>query len=50
MAVNWSITQLAELDITSTDLSEKALLHFFSIAPNLTYLAVPYCDGFTDAV
>ncbi|CAF1603881.1 unnamed protein product [Adineta ricciae] len=50
MAVNWSTTQLTELDISSTDLNERALLHFFSLIPNLTYLAVPYCDGFTDEV
>ncbi|UJR32911.1 hypothetical protein I4U23_020372 [Adineta vaga] len=50
MAVNWATTQLSELDISSTDLTEQALLHFFSLVPNLTYLAVPYCDGFTDEV
>lgn len=49
-AVNWSTTQLSELDISSTDLSEKGLLEFFSMVPKLTYLAVPFCDGFTDAV
>ncbi|CAF0748783.1 unnamed protein product [Rotaria sp. Silwood1] len=50
LALNWSTTQLSELDISSTDLSEAALLDFFSMVPKLTYLAVPFCDGFTDAV
>jgi hypothetical protein len=50
IAVNWSTTQLSELDISSTELSEKALLAFFAAVPQLTYLAVPYCDGFTDQV
>ncbi|CAF0884962.1 unnamed protein product [Rotaria sordida] len=50
LAVNWSTTQLSELDISSTDLSERALVDFFSMVPKLTYLAVPFCDGFTDAV
>ncbi|CAF4451890.1 unnamed protein product, partial [Adineta steineri] len=50
LAVDWSTTQLSELDLSSTELSEKALLEFFRIVPNLTYLAVPFCDGFTDKV
>ncbi|CAF4241080.1 unnamed protein product, partial [Rotaria sp. Silwood2] len=50
LAVNWSTTQLSELDISSTDLSEGALLDFFAMVPKLTYLAVPFCDGFTDSV
>jgi len=50
LAVNWSSTQLLELDISSTELSEQALLQFFSVIPKLTYLAVPFCDGFTDKV
>ena len=50
LAVDWSSTQLSELDLSSTDLSEKALLEFFDRIPTLAYLAVPYCDGFTDKV
>ncbi|CAF3750178.1 unnamed protein product [Adineta steineri] len=50
LAVDWSTTQLSELDLSSTELSEKALLEFFRIVPKLTYLAVPFCDGFTDKV
>ena len=50
LAVNWSTTQLSELDISSTELSENGLLGFFSVVPKLTYLAVSYCDGFTDNV
>ncbi len=50
LAVNWSTTQLVELDISSTELTERALLDLFSVISKLTYLAVPYCDGFTDKV
>ncbi|CAF2082706.1 unnamed protein product [Rotaria magnacalcarata] len=50
LTVNWSSTQLTELDISSTELTEKGLLEFFSRVPKLTYLAVSYCDGFTDKV
>ncbi|CAF2589671.1 unnamed protein product [Rotaria sp. Silwood2] len=50
VAVDWSLTQLSELDISSTELSENGLLGFFSVVPKLTYLAVSYCDGFTDKV
>lgn len=50
LAVDWSKTQLTELDISSTDLSEQALLDLFTLIPKLTYLAVPNCDGFTDQV
>lgn len=49
-SIDWSSTQLCELDISSTDLSERALLEFFSTVPPLQYLAVPNCDGFTDKV
>ena len=50
LAVDWSKTQLTELDISSTDLTEQTLLDLFTLIPKLTYLAVPYCDGFTDQV
>jgi len=50
LAVNWSSTKLLELDISSTELSEQALIGFFTVVPKLTYLAVPFCDGFTDKV
>ena len=49
-AVDWSSAQLTELDLSSTDLSEQALMEIFSAAPKLSYLAVPFCDGFTDNV
>jgi hypothetical protein len=50
LAVDWSMTDISELDISSTELSEQALLSFFSVVPKLTYLAVTFCDGFTDKV
>ena len=48
--VDWSTTQLTELDLTSTDLSENALLALFSTIPRLNFLSVAFCDGFTDKV
>jgi hypothetical protein len=50
LAIDWSLTQLNELDISSTDLSEQALMQMFAVMPKLDYLAVPFCDGFTDQV
>lgn len=48
--VEWDQTNLEELDLSSTDLDEATLLYLLSNAPNLTYLNVAYCDGFTDKV
>ena len=50
LAVDWSNSQLTELDLSSTELTEQGLLGLFSLMPTLTYLAVPFCDGFTDQV
>lgn len=41
---------MIELDLSSTELTEQGLLDFFSKISKLIYLAVPYCDGFTDKV
>lgn len=49
--VDWSEqTHLHELDLTSTDLNEQTLSNMLSNLPNLTFLSVAYCDGFTDQV
>lgn len=48
--VDWDQTALQELDLTSTDLSEQALLDFLCRLPALNYLSVSNCDGFTDKV
>ncbi len=51
LSVEWDQqTHLQELDLTSTDLNEQGLLHLLNNAPNLTYLSVAHCDGFTDLV
>jgi len=50
MGVEWDQTVLEELDLNSTDLSEDTLTHMLGTAPNLSYLSVAYCDGFTDKV
>ncbi|KAL7670881.1 hypothetical protein ACOME3_005797 [Neoechinorhynchus agilis] len=50
-AVAWEDCQnLEELDIGSTDLSEDCILNSFLRMRGFMYLAVPYCDGFTDNV
>jgi hypothetical protein len=48
--VEWEQTNLEELDLSSTDLDEQALLYILNSSPNLSYLSVAYCDGFTDQV
>ena len=48
--VEWDQTNLEELDLSSTDLNEQALLLMLNASPNLTYLSVAHCDGFTDNV
>lgn len=49
-AIEWNQTNLEELDLSSTDLSEQALLTMLNDSPNLTYLSVAHCDAFTDHV
>ena len=50
-SVEWDQqVHLQELDLTSTDLNEPALLNMLSNSPSLTFLSVAYCDGFTDQV
>lgn len=48
--IEWDQTNLEELDLSSTDLDEATLLHLLNTAPNLSFLSVAYCDGFTDHV
>ncbi len=43
-------TSLEEVDLNSTDLSEQALLDLLCRLPNLKFLSVSNCDGFTDKV
>ena len=50
MSVEWEQTNLEELDLSSTDLNEQALMTMLNGSQNLTYLSVAYCDGFTDNV
>lgn len=50
METEWENSSINELDLSSTELSEKCLLNLFSRLPKLLYLAVPNCDGFTDQV
>ena len=48
--VEWEQTNLEEIDLSSTDLNEQAMLKMLFASPNMTYLSVAYCDGFTDNV
>jgi hypothetical protein len=48
--VEWDQTNLIELDLTSTDLDEPTLSMMLNTVPNLSYLSVSNCDGFTDRV
>lgn len=48
--VEWDQTNLIELDLTSTDLDEQTLSLILNTSPNLSYLSVAHCDGFTDRV
>ena len=50
LAPEWETSSVHELDISSTELTEKCLLDIFDRLPKLTYLAVPNCDGFTTKV
>ena len=49
-SVEWEQTILEELNLNSTDLNESALMMMLNNSPNLAYLSVSDCDGFTDAV
>ena len=51
MAVDWfKCRYMTELDISCTDLSENCMLELLTKLPPLTFLAVAYCDFFTDKV
>uniref|UniRef100_A0A1I8FQB1 F-box domain-containing protein n=1 Tax=Macrostomum lignano TaxID=282301 RepID=A0A1I8FQB1_9PLAT len=49
MAVDWEHSHVKELDITSTELSANCLENVLTRIRSLEYLAVGYCDFFTDA-
>lgn len=48
--VEWDKTDLRELDITGTELSESSLIFLLTRIPALTYLSAGQQDGFTDQV
>uniref|UniRef100_A0A1I8GI14 F-box domain-containing protein n=1 Tax=Macrostomum lignano TaxID=282301 RepID=A0A1I8GI14_9PLAT len=48
MAVDWAATHVTELDITSTELSSACLDNVLGRIVSFQYLAVGYCDFFTD--
>uniref|UniRef100_A0A1I8FM93 F-box/LRR-repeat protein 7 n=1 Tax=Macrostomum lignano TaxID=282301 RepID=A0A1I8FM93_9PLAT len=50
MAVDWAATHVTELDITSTELSSACLDNVLGRIVSFQYLAVGYCDFFTDSI
>lgn len=50
MNVEWDKTNLRELDITGTELSEGSLIYLLTRIPALTYLSAGQQDGFNDQV
>lgn len=50
MNVEWEKTNLRELDITGTELSETCLIYLLTRLPALRYLSAGLQDGFTDRV
>ena len=48
--VEWEQSRIRELDITSTELSGECLLDILCRMPGFHYLAVGYCDFFSDKV
>lgn len=50
MNVDWSRTNLVELDIIGTELSETTLIYLLTRVPALRYLSAGQQDGFTDQV
>lgn len=50
MNVDWDKTNLTELDITGTELSDSSLIYLLTRVPALRYLSAGQQDGFTDQV
>lgn len=50
MAVPWETSIISELDLTSTELSTECLENILLRMPGFTYLALGYCEFFSDRV
>jgi hypothetical protein len=50
LRAEWDKTQLQELDITATDLSQECLIEVLTRLKNLRYLAAGQLDSFNDKV
>lgn len=50
MAVAWENSVIREFDITSTELSEECLRSVLTRIHSFTYLALGYCEFFTDSI
>jgi hypothetical protein len=49
-AVEWEQSRVCELDITSTELNEECLRDMLLRIPHFTFLALGYCEFFTDRI
>ena len=49
-AVEWETSRIHELDLTSTELTGDCLMDILCRMPGFTYLALGYCEFFTDKV
>ncbi|XP_076469799.1 S-phase kinase-associated protein 2-like isoform X2 [Babylonia areolata] len=49
-AAPWELSNVHELDLTSTELSEETLQSVLLRMPGFTYLGLGYCEFFSDAV
>ena len=49
-SVEWELSRLTCLDLSSTHLSSEALINVLTRAPALTFLAVDHCENFNDVV
>ena len=49
-SVEWELTRLACLDLSSTHLSSEALINVLTRAPVLKFLAADHCENFNDVV
>jgi hypothetical protein len=49
-AVEWEVSRIHELDLTSTELSSECLMDILCRCQGFTYLGLGYCEFFSDKV
>ncbi|ESO01587.1 hypothetical protein HELRODRAFT_81553, partial [Helobdella robusta] len=50
MAVEWQVSKIRELDLTSTELSNDCLMDVLIRIPGFTFLGLGYCEFFDDQI